>query len=293
MARVSCLAAVAVLLAPALVSASGPTGPTTSECVQAADRAQSLQRQSKFIRARNDLRTCASASCPRVVVQQCTNWLEQANEAQPSVVFTAKDGAGGDRSDVHVTVDGDPFTDKLDGTPMEVDPGEHTFTFSVEGRATVTRKVIIAQGEKGRREVVVMSKAPGDGATAVSSDAPLGLGTRRILGLSAAGVGVGGLAVGGVFGLLTFHDASAQKSACPGGVCSTASEHANALSDHSAAITDGTISMVAFIAGGLLVAGGAALFFIPGSSPDHATIQPVLTPSVGLRSAGLSVGGSF
>jgi len=279
------------------VSTSALADPTKGECVQAADRAQALERQSKFIEARQNLRACAVAACPGVVMRQCTSWLERADEAQPSIAFAAKDGAGDDVSNVQVTLDGRPFTRKLDGTPIEVDPGEHTFEFTVQGTPPVTRKVVIVQGEKGRRVGVVVSAGPPTGASVgASSVSPGGLGTRRIVGLTAAGVGVVGIAVGGAFGALFLSSKSQLESDCPASGCTSIQQHGNATSAHSSAVTDGAVSTVGFIAGGILLAGGATLFLLPTATsdpPGTGATRAVLAPSVGVGSAGLSLRGTF
>ncbi len=53
-----------------------------------------------------------------------------------AIVFEAKDGAGNDLVAVTVTMDGQRVTDKLDGLPLQLDPGEHRFTFESEGLPT-------------------------------------------------------------------------------------------------------------------------------------------------------------
>ena len=136
---------------------------------------------------------------------------------------------------VKVTVDGLPLAEILDGTPLAVDRGSHVFTFTVAGRPPITRTFVLTEGEKGRREKIVLdaasSPAPeANGARAVSaggssavepaSSAGRGMGTGRILGLVAGGVGVAGIAVGSVFGVMTisadpvaiFHRAVARAS---------------------------------------------------------------------------------
>jgi hypothetical protein len=99
--------------------------------------------------------------------------------------------------------------------------------------------------------------------------------------------------VGSVFGLQTYSEVNKQKSECPPATC-TVTGNAQGLKDHSTAVTDGTISMVAFIAGGALVVGGAVLFFATGHSPTApATTGLVLWPAVGPGGGSLSIRGEF
>ncbi|HEY3818280.1 MAG TPA: hypothetical protein VGL81_13970 [Polyangiaceae bacterium] len=110
------------------------------------------------------------------------------------------------------------------------------------------------------------------------------MGTQKILGLAAGGVGVAGLVVGGVFGMLTLSKKSQQQSDC-GSACSPAS-HTQAVNDHSVGMTDATISTVGFIAAGALLVGGAVLFLTA-----HPSSQPItgwlVAPSAGPGGGGV------
>jgi hypothetical protein len=53
-------------------------------------------------------------------------------------------------------MDGQPLTDRLTGQALAVDPGDHTFTFTAEGLPSVTRRVVIHESEKGRRESIMI-----------------------------------------------------------------------------------------------------------------------------------------
>lgn len=118
------------------------------------------------------------------------------------------------------------------------------------------------------------------------------MGTQKLLGLVAGGVGVAGLAVGGVFGAMTLSEKSQQQSAC-GSPCSAAS-HTQAVNDHSTGMTDGTISTIGFIAGGTLLVGGAVLFFTAHpSSQQPSTTGVLLAPSVGPGGGGVLLTGEF
>ncbi len=133
--------------------------------------------------------------------------------------------------------------------------------------------------------------APGPAAIAMPlPETPRGLGTRKTIGLGLAGAGVAGVVTGTVFGLLTKSAIDAQSRDCP------SSAHCNpgqAAIDHQTWQTDGTVSTVAFIAGGALLATGALLFFVGGpSQPPAASSSLVVAPVVG-RAPGLGVGGTF
>jgi hypothetical protein len=53
-------------------------------------------------------------------------------------------------------MDGKPLVGRLDGTAVAVDPGQHAFTFEVSGQPSVTKGFVLKEGEKLRRERVVI-----------------------------------------------------------------------------------------------------------------------------------------
>jgi hypothetical protein len=58
-------------------------------------------------------------------------------------------------------------------------------------------------------------------------------------------------------------------------------------------MTDGTISTVAFIAGGALLVGGAVLFFTAHPSSQQPATGVLFTPSVGPGGGGVLLTGAF
>jgi hypothetical protein len=279
---------------------------TKEQCIDANGQGQELRREGKLSAAREQLRRCASSSCPAMVQDDCTKRLDDLERAQPAIVFDAKDGAGHDVSIVKVTMDGRPLVDKLDGTPLDVDPGEHLFAFILPDRPPVTQTFVLKEGDKERRERVVLGAAipPGTSETAPPSqqsapsltprpggDSGAGMGMQKKLGLGAGGIGVAGIAVGSVFGLMTLSEASQQEADCAS--ATNCAHPSQAASEHSKATTDRTLSMVGFIAGGALLVGGAVLFFTarPSSRPHAATA--LVVPRVGPTGGGISLSGWF
>jgi len=127
-------------------------------CNAAYQDAQVARDAHKLLKAREQLRVCASASCPGFITKDCTEWLKDVEPRIPSVVFTAKNAAGADVTDVKVTMDGAPLADKLDGIAIEVDPGSHTFGF--EGsEGTREKKVLVPEGAKAQNVSVSFATA--------------------------------------------------------------------------------------------------------------------------------------
>jgi hypothetical protein len=280
---------------------------TKDQCLEVNTQAQLLRRKGQLAMARAQLQRCGDPACPVLVRDDCTRMTEELERAQPTIVFDAKDGAGRDLVAVKVAVDGQPLTDRLEGAPLRVDPGAHAFTFTAEGQPPVTQTFVLKEGEKDRRERVTIG-GPASAAAPIPPVSPPspaglppnppeaataeGLGTRRILGLALGGAGVAGLALGGVFGLMTASAANQQKTDCAS--ASSCANYAAAASDHTNAQTDGTISTIAFVAGGALLVGGAVLWFLPSHSAEPATAASlVVAPAVGPGGLGLSLRGGF
>ena len=281
-----------------LVATPAAAEVTRAECVAANTTGQSLRRQGKFAEARQQLRVCNDPACPAVVAEDCTRRLDELDTAQPAILFDAKDGRGHDLLRVVVTMDGRPFADRLDGTPLQVDRGEHTFTFSVPGETPVTETLVIKESEKSRLYTVVIGQPRSLAPQPPVSDpqpepAPAGgLGRRQWVALAIGGAGAGALVVGSVFGVLTATGIKHQNQDCPSSLACL--DPTRAAADHAAWTTDSAVSTAAFVAGGALIAGGAALFFT-GHRPSTrtATTGLVVTPGVVPRGGALLLRGEF
>jgi hypothetical protein len=257
-----------------LVSADAAAAPTKGQCVDANTQGQELQRGGRLAEAREKLRICADAACPSIVQSDCNMRLNDLDKVQPTIAFAGKDPSGADVSAVTVTMDGKPLVDKLDGTPVPVDPGQHTFTFTVAGQPPITRTLLVVEGERGRREVVVLP-----GATATTTSAPSsapqpaptasvgGMGTQKVLALVAAGIGVVGVGIGSAFGLIAMSKKSDAQTSCPN-QCATP-DGVNKWKDAGSAAD---VSTIGFIVGGVGLGGAAVLWFTaPGGGGGGGT----------------------
>ncbi len=99
-----------------------------------------------------------------------------------------KSAAGVDVSSASVAVDGTVPPTPLDGTAISVDPGEHTFTFSVGGRPPVVLHLFLHEGERLQREVAFASVKALDDRERPSVRSN----TMRLVGWSALGAGFAG-----------------------------------------------------------------------------------------------------
>jgi hypothetical protein len=251
-------------LAPSVASAAEPT---KQECVSANERAQDLRRAAQLREAKKELAVCVSASCPAPVREDCATRLSEVDAAMPSLVFVAKDRAGNDLSGVLVTMDGLPFAENLDGTAVPVDPGEHKFIFEGDGLPATEKILVVHEGDKSRHVNVVLggvADAPADS----QQDGLFSPTHRRTMGLALGGAGALGFVVGTVFGIAaksTYDHAWSNECSQDARMCST-----QGVSDGKSAHDQATVSTVSFVAGALLLAGGAALYFTAPKAPGIA-----------------------
>jgi hypothetical protein len=302
-ARAGASAIVATALA-SIVAPAGAADPTKERCVAANADAQALRIDGKLAAAREQLDLCVAQSCPTIVREDCATRLDELDRAQPTIVFDVKDATGNDLVAVSVTVDGKPLVDRLEGKALKADPGEHIFLFQAPGRPVVSRRFVLKEGEKNRRERVVIGRPSvvGDHEAGTGSavwatphysseveSAPLG--AQRILGFTIGGIGLGGLAAGTVFGLLTFNAVNAQKSDCSSATSCPNYQHA--LTDHSTATQDAQISTILFAVGGGLAALGELLLFTAPKREVTPTAGVRWLPSVAPGGGALSMQGGF
>ena len=191
----------------------------------------------------------------------------------PTVVLVAKDGAGNDLVEVRVTVDGAPLTEHLDGRAWKIEPGQHAFTFEASGSVALTKRLVIGEGEKDRRETVVLGPPlpaqPEGGASTRADDlaSPTAWSVRKTAAIVSAAVGLVGVGVGIGFGLGALAKSADQNDAgCVKRDCTTM-QNAAAGAAHEAAVTDGLVSDIAFGVGAAGVLGAIALWVLAPRAP--------------------------
>ncbi|MGH7294553.1 MAG: hypothetical protein ACRELB_06465, partial [Polyangiaceae bacterium] len=99
-------------------------------------------------------------ACPAAVRSDCTTWLDQVDGEVPSIVVQARDAGGNDLLDVRVLVDGVKVADRLNGLPIEIDPGSHELRFERDGVEPVQKPVVVVAGQKARVVEVQMAPRP-------------------------------------------------------------------------------------------------------------------------------------
>jgi hypothetical protein len=304
--------------------ATGPAvaaEPTTSDCLTAHDSSLKFSSAHQLRAERDQLLICAAASCPTEIRKECLQRVEQVNLAIPSIIFEVKDGAGNDLSSVKVTLDGKLLAERLDGTALAIDPGEHRVVFETAGQAPVEKHFVIREAQKDRREAITIGPipTPTSAAPAPAASPPVALGVTptstlsppaaprtvtyesvgdngaavRTLGYVLGGVGVVGIGIGAIFGLQMKSKISDRDTA---NACSADSSCTTADAAHIDQLTkgarsDSTISTISFVAGsGILVTGLVLVIAGLPSEPKSAhAIQ--MQPWVGTQTAGFGMGG--
>jgi hypothetical protein len=273
-----------------LLAGSAAAAPSKTQCIAANEKAQDLRQEGKLREARAQLTTCVAASCPGPVREDCARLFGEVDAALPSLVFEVKDRAGDDLGAVRVTADGEALADRLDGTAIVVDPGDHRFVFEANGLPAVEKRVVVREGDKGRHVSVSMSPgAPGGSTNAAEgtprSSAPSDGKAQRTAGLIMGAGGIAGIVIGSIFGVLTkaTYD-NALQNECHGnpGTCDSQGGQ-----DGSTAHSQATIATIGFIAGAALLAGGAVLYF---TAPKRGV---TVSPAVGGSGFGLRVGAQW
>jgi hypothetical protein len=228
--------------------------------------------ESSLLRARASLLTCMRSNCKDWMVADCSKWLTEVEARIPTVVFSARNTAGRDLTDVQVQkASGEPLATRLDGRAIELEPGEYVFVFVATDGTRVEKTALVREGEKAQSVVGMfeaspeeLAKARGQGPAAPSGPGDSGRvesqpSTLHYVGYGAAGLGAVGLGIGTIFGITAINQKSNARCG-DDNLC----EDGSALND---AVSAAKVATVGFIAGGILVAGGVALLlFTPAKS---------------------------
>jgi hypothetical protein len=103
---------------------------------------------------------CGRTDCPKVIQQDCSEWMKELLTILPTVVPSARNKKGRDIVDVKVSIDGKVVAETLDGKALPIDPGVHTFRFESPRARLAEEKVVVRQGEKNRIVAVVLEGLP-------------------------------------------------------------------------------------------------------------------------------------
>jgi serine/threonine-protein kinase len=301
------IAASLVLFAPSARAAP----PSVEDCLTSNESAIKLRNDHKLRASRAQLLVCAASSCPTEIREECERRLAEANAQLPSIVIEVTDAEGRELTAVKVTVDGEVVAEKLDGTAILMDPGEHALKLEMPGRQPVSARIVAHEGEKGRREryafgssgpaspppATSQTQQPGQSQTSAdTASTEAGMPTRKKVALAIGGLGVVGVGVGSVLGIMakSAWDSSQSECATP----TNCPHRDDALRDHDSASGLALGSTIAMTVGLVALAGGAALWFTTPSTqsaPPEAssTARVRVVPWAAQQSGGAFVAGTF
>jgi hypothetical protein len=305
---------VASALALSVLLAESPAvadEPTKLECVAANEGAQRLRRAHRLLEARRLFLSCVTAACPGPVREDCLDELDEVDNALPTVVFVVRGPDGKDLTAVSVAMDDLQLADHLDGSAIQVDPGDHGFSFESEGFAWTALTIRIHDHDKrrpvrvalrplpviesvaGKQEEAPAPATPPPTALPPQSPAPTqrippdSTALKKLSSYVALEVGGAGIVVGSVFGVAALNRKSSLDGACVDKACPTSRRseiealHANAVA-----------SNVSLGIGAVGLGVGGVLLFLwrRGTASDRSSAPGsalVVGPWVGLDAAGL------
>jgi hypothetical protein len=202
--------------------------------------------------------------------------------------------------DVEVKLDGNSLDPAALGTAVPVDPGKHAIEASAKGKKPFTTTIDVSDRSRSPSvEIPALdtdseASKPGGGGSSSNVTHPHDEGAsdgsfQRIASYATLGAGVVGVGIGAIFGLKTSSNWDEAKTHCT----STLECDRTGVQLAADAKNAGTTSTIAFVAGGLLLAGGAALYFTAPSGPPAKTGAAPTNVRVGVGLGSVVVGGSF
>jgi hypothetical protein len=256
-------------------------------CLDSHSRGQDAREQNKLSLARKLFLTCAQPSCPNVVQSDCARMADDLGRLQPSLNFTARDGAGIDLADTSVYVDDILVATRLDdGKAHDVDPGKHSIRFTHAGKEQVLA-VVVGLGERGRMVSVTFGAPPSPAVGALHRDdkprTTHASGAKLLVGVGTA-LAVGGIALG-VVGIARVPSncsvGSHECAAAPGDPSFDDAASAMKLSNIGWAMTGI----------GIATAVGGAVWYVKSAKTSREEERRLVMPWVGPSSAGIAVSG--
>jgi hypothetical protein len=178
--------AAALLSAPASVAAE-EADQTKRACAAAYEQTQRFRQDGKLVEAREQAVRCAQTACPALLTSDCAHWVEELDQALPTVVIDARDEAGKQLRGVRVVLDGRTLSAEADGVAFTLNPGPHRFRFQAAGRTPAELEEVIVQGRKNQRlqvELKPSAQTPAAAQPARYSPWAYTTGSVGILGLS-------------------------------------------------------------------------------------------------------------
>lgn len=180
--------------------AAASSAPSTKvECAQAFEQSQRLRNAAQYLEANREVLKCTNPACGAALSEECGKIHAELQAATPSIVFGARDETGQELTAVSVVIDRAPVALPIDGKPVALDPGSHTFAFSADGFETQLQSLVVRTGERFRPVTVKLERQQARSAKlAPQPDAP---DVRKTREPSSGGPPLGTYVLGGVAAL--------------------------------------------------------------------------------------------
>ena len=293
-----------------LVASAAAAQNAKETCPEASERAQRLVDQGRLLEARAAFLSCAQESCPAFVKRDCQKQLEDLKANLPSIIVHVKDKSGSDVAHGAVSLDGTKIGE-LDGRVLELDPGTHKLRVELPDGRVFDRQIILAAGEHNRAVTFGEPEPPPPVVQVkVENERSGGWTPVRTIGFVGILAGSVSLVAGVVAQSLAIIDQSNastlqnQANSDSSGSCITlspgnpspndpaSSKCNNAVSYHQQALTSQTLAIVLGGVGLVALVGGIVMFAVGGNKPATSTSWKI-TPIVGPKLAGVSLGVAF
>ncbi len=201
-----------------------------------------------------------------------------------------------------VTLDGVGINAAALGAERQVNPGQHAVHVEADGCSPTDTTFSVGPGEGTVANVTLQPLPPGaipppssssgtgtipPPGTAESRPSESGGAPWKTIGLVGMGVGGAGVVVGAIAGVV----AIGKHNSVTGNQCATTGCSSSDFSSYQSLVssynTVGAVADVGFIAGGILAAAGAVVFFTAHDKKEPAASGAWLTPYVGPGNAGV------
>lgn len=270
-------------VATLLIAAPAFAQPTTKgQCIAENSSGQDLRRAGKPMSSIEHFRVCAASSCPKALRADCTKRLDEAQHAVATLTLVVSHHA----SELSISIDGAPADEEK---AIELEPGKHILNVTAPGHVAVSRTIVLSEGQHNEERIVLEAApapppppAPPPQRVVLQTKSEDMGNTQRTFGYAAGAVGIAGLAVGSIFGFMAKSTYDEALKTCNGlpSKCNDAGLHLREQSQNEA-----MVSTLSFIGGAAFFALGTALYLTAPRAPSSMR--------VGIRGAGIEVGGAW
>jgi len=142
-------------------------------CADAFEASQTHRRDGRLKASRKAALTCSQEACSKAIRDECSRWLPELDAMIPSMIVAAKDAHGSDVGSARLFVDDDLVADRLDGKPIELDPGKYELRIEPAEGTPATQSIILTQGQRGRVVEFRTDVPPSPSSTTHGAASPL------------------------------------------------------------------------------------------------------------------------